>query len=161
MTKYKNNIVLSGETRFTDAPMSQSETSRFQTVSHNLTTMNAGDIVPIYCAEVLPRDTFSQSINFTIRQSTLLKPTMGNMECDIYAFFVPNRIVNEGWKNVMGENSSGSWIQENPVVLAPLVSGRAAAAYQVPVGSVADYYGFPTQQPIPAHSPASREFWER
>lgn len=149
MSRYKNNVVESGVTRFTKAPMSDLEMSKMKSVHHNLLTMNAGDIVPIYCAEVLPHDTFGQFLNFTIRQSTLLKPTMGNMECDIYAFFVPNRIVNESWKNVMGENSSGSWTAPE-VTLAPLVgSSFPSTSVTVPVGSVADYYGFPTQAAIP------------
>ena len=149
MSRYKNNVVESGVTRFTKAPMSDLEMSKMKSVHHNLLTMNAGDIVPIYCAEVLPHDTFGQFLNFTIRQSTLLKPTMGNMECDIYAFFVPNRIVNESWKNVMGENSSGSWTAPE-VTLAPLIgSSYPSESVTVPVGSVADYYGFPTQAAIP------------
>lgn len=151
MSKYKNGVAVSGVTRFTKAPMSDLEMSKMKSVHHNLLTMNAGDIVPIYCAEVLPHDTFGQFLNFTIRQSTLLKPTMGNMECDIYAFFVPNRIVNESWRNVMGENTSGSWTAPD-VALAPLAPDQfttVASSVQIPVGSVADYYGFPTQNPLP------------
>lgn len=65
----------------------------------------------------------------------------------MYAFFVPNRIVNDSWKAVEGENYSGSWTS-NPVSLAPL-KNVATGSTSIPVGSVADYYGFPTQEPIP------------
>ncbi|MDE7431014.1 MAG: hypothetical protein K2N34_03750, partial [Lachnospiraceae bacterium] len=123
------------------------ESSRMTAVPVHLTTFNAGDLVPIYCQEVLPDDNFDISLDFVVRQTTLLTPTMGNAEIDIYAFFVPNRVVNQSWKAVMGENFYDSWTA-NPVTLAPLKSTTVGST-QIPVGSVADYYGFPTQFPIP------------
>lgn len=147
---YIQNPVVNSTTRFSAAPMSDIEFSRMTAAPVHITTMNAGDIVPIYYREVLPHEAVSLSVDAVIRQNTVETPTFGNMECDIYAFFVPNRIVNESWKNVMGENSSGSWIAPE-VSLVPLYTTRSGAkAVQIPVGSVADYYGFPTQAPIPA-----------
>lgn len=147
MSNYKNKPVVSSLTRFTAAPMADPEYSRMTADPVHLTTFNAGDVVPIYCAEVLPHDTFNIDMDFVIRQNTLLNPTMGNMDVDFYAFFVPNRIVNSGWINVMGENTSGQWTAPE-VQLAPLC-GVNDVDTQVPVGSVADYYGFPTQGKIP------------
>lgn len=136
---------VASETHFTAAPVEQLEFSRMVATPTLVTTFNAGDIVPIRCFEVLPHDTYSVVVNSVIRQMTVLTPTMDNMQVDIFAFFVPNRIVNESWKNVMGENTSGSWT-------APSVSlvelGRNAV--KVPVGSIADYYGYPTQGIISA-----------
>lgn len=147
--KYNQGAVVSGKTHFTNAPMPVLEFSKMTSAPSCLTTFNGGDIVPIYCGEVLPHDTFSIDVDFVIRQVTMQAPTMGELMIDIHAFFVPNRVVNESWKNVQGENSSGAWIAPE-VQLAPLVDGAGAKEYyQVPVGSVADYYGFPTQQPIP------------
>lgn len=147
---YIQNPVVNSTTRFSAAPMSDIEFSRMTAAPVHITTMDAGRIVPIYYREVLPHESVSLSVDAVIRQNTVSTPTFGNMECDIYAFFVPNRIVNESWKNVMGENSSGSWIAPE-VSLVPLYTTRSGAkAVQIPVGSVADYYGFPTQAPIPA-----------
>lgn len=147
MSNYKNKPVVSSLTRFTAAPMADPEYSRMTADPVHLTTFNAGDIVPIYCAEVLPHDTFNIGLDFVIRQNTLLNPTMGNMDVDFYAFFVPNRVVNKSWINVMGENTSGQWTAPE-VQLAPLCGVRDEDIL-VPVGSVADYYGFPTQRKIP------------
>lgn len=136
---------VASETHFTAAPVEQLEFSRMVATPTLITTFNAGDIVPIRCFEVLPHDTYSIDVNSVIRQMTVLTPTMDNMQIDIFAFFVPNRIVNDSWKNVMGENTSGSWT-------APSVSLAELGRYDttVPVGSVADYYGYPTQGTIPA-----------
>lgn len=111
------------------------------------TTFNAGDIVPIYCREVLPSQSDKMSLHSIIRQTTLLTPTMGKMRATIAAFFVPNRIVNHSWKEVQGENSQSRWAADG-IELAPLVN-TTSGDVSVPVGSVADYYCFPTQRPIP------------
>lgn len=124
------------------------ESSRMVATPVHLSTFNAGDIVPIYCREILPKESISMDLESVIRQTTLLTPTMGNMFVDFYAFFVPNRIVNSSWKAVEGENYSGSWTA-NSVSLAPLTVSSIGGGVQIPVGSVADYYGFPTQAPIP------------
>lgn len=148
--KYVQSPVVNSTTRFSAAPMSDLEFSRMTAAPVHITAMNAGDIVPVYCREILPHESMAMSVDMVIRQTTVSTPTFGNMECDLYAFFVPNRIVNESWKNVMGENSSGAWVAPE-VSLVPLYTTRAGAQdVQVPVGSVADYYGFPTQAKIPA-----------
>lgn len=143
--KYNQNAVTSSVSRFTSAPMSQVEFSRMTASPEWQLPFNAGDIVPVYYAEVLPHDTFDISLNFVIRQMTALHPTMGQMQVDFYAYFVPNRIINESWRNVMGENTSGFWTAPE-VSLAPLYTGLISV--KVPVGSIADYYGFPTQLSI-------------
>ncbi len=144
---YTQVPVVGGVTRFDKAPQSKAERSRMTEATRVLTAFNGGDIVPVKCLEVLPSDSYSVRVDEVIRQMTLKTPTMGEMLCDVYAFFVPNRIVNKAWKEVMGENTSGSWTA-NPVTLAPLYTGSENVS--VPVGSVADFYGFPTQQPLPA-----------
>lgn len=148
--KFNQGFVADSATRFTQAPMSDLEFSRMTATPTRLTTFNAGDIVPIYYSEVLPHDTFSIDLSFVIRQNTVLTPTMGQMQVDFYAYFVPNRVVNESWKNVQGENTSGMWTAPE-VSLVPLYTTRSGfQSVQVPVGSVADYYDYPTQAPIPA-----------
>lgn len=147
MSNYNQNAVSNGTTRFAAAPGSEVQFSKMTSNPRCWTTFNAGDIVPIYCTEVLPRDSFEVDLDAVVRQSTLLKPTMDNMEIDVYAFFVPNRIVNQSWAQVMGENSSGTWTARD-VSLVPLCTTNDGDV-KVPVGSVADYYGFPTQAAIP------------
>ena len=147
MSNYNQNAVSNGTTRFAAAPGSDVQFSKMTSNPRCWTTFNAGDIVPIYCTEVLPRDSFEVDLDAVVRQSTLLKPTMDNMEIDVYAFFVPNRIVNQSWAQVMGENSYGTWTARD-VSLVPLCTTNDGDV-KVPVGSVADYYGFPTQAAIP------------
>lgn len=144
---YKQNAVMSGVTRFTRTPLGEVEMSRMRAPERVLTTMNAGDIVPVKYWEILPHDTFRVSLNDIIRQATTMRPTMDNLFVDFFAFWVPNRVVNESWKNVQGENTSGFWAAPE-VNLAPLYTGTQDV--QIPIGSIADYYGLPTQRPIKA-----------
>ncbi len=146
---YTQVPVVGGVTRFDKAPQSKAERSRMTEATRVLTAFNGGDIVPVKCIEVLPSESYSVTVDEVIRQMTLKTPTMGEMLCDIYAFFVPNRVVNTAWKEVMGENTSGSWTA-NPVSLAPLYTNLGSGSVSIPVGSVADFYGLPTQQPLSA-----------
>lgn len=151
MNKYTQALGDNTETHFSSAVVGENTSSKFITDPTVLTTFNAGDIVPLYCMEVLPHDTIECDLSFVVRQTTTQVPSMANMLIDYYAFFVPNRVVNKSWKTVMGENPNGSWTATE-VSLAPLVGSavkNSITSVQVPVGSIADYYGLPTQQGLP------------
>lgn len=146
---YRQSVSAS-RTRFTQAPMSEVEFSKMSNVTNVTTTFNAGRIVPIFYQEILPHDTFTVDVESIIRQTTSKFPVMGELIMDIDAVWVPNRIINDSWKNVQGENTSGYWAAPQ-VDLAPLATvAFNGYSVQIPVGSVADYYGFPTQLPIPS-----------
>nr|DAP82220.1 MAG TPA: major capsid protein [Microviridae sp.] len=74
------------------------------------------------------------------RLQTLLTPMMDNLYLDTYFYFVPNRIVWQHWRELMGENTQSAWIPATeysvPQVTAP--SGGWS------IGSIADYMGIPT-----------------
>lgn len=147
-TRYKQSTYYSGVTRFTQSPMAEVEFSRMVSPMRIITDMNAGDIVPVTCIETLPHDTISIDFNYINRLlSASIVPVMGEMQMDLFAFHVSHRVVNESWRNVVGENTSGFWSAPE-VSLAPLVKDTFGSV-QVPEGSVADYYDLPTQLPIP------------
>ena len=151
MNKYTQALGDNTETHFSSAVVGENTSSKFITDPTVLTTFNAGDIVPLYCMEVLPHDTIECDLSFVVRQTTTQVPSMANMLIDYYAFFVPNRVVNKSWKTVMGENPNGSWTATE-VSLAPLVGSavlNSITSVTVPVGSIADYYGLPTQAALP------------
>ena len=98
--------------------------SQFGMPSNLKTSFNAGDLIPIYLAEVLPGDTWQMDTKSLIRTSSaLIKPVMDNMYMDIHWFFVPNRLVWEHWEEFNGANPDGYWTQpveyEIPQLTAP------------------------------------------
>ncbi|UPW41108.1 major capsid protein [Sigmofec virus UA08Rod_5530] len=148
MSNFRRGSNVDQNVHFSKAVFGETERSEMYADPVLITAFNAGDIVPIYCREILPEQGLSLGLkDMIIRQTTLKTPTMGSMYADIYAFWVPNRVVNQSWKAVMGENLSGSWTA-NSISLAPLVSSSSGTVV-IPVGSVADYYGFSSEAPMP------------
>lgn len=104
------------------------------------TTFNCGDLVPVYVDEVLPGDTMEMSMSFISRLVTPIFPTMDVLDLDFYAFFCPNRLVWDGWEELMGENKTSAWTPATPPALVP-----ATVSYTglVQVGTIGDYFGLP------------------
>lgn len=135
------------DSRFSQAPMDlEMERSAFDRDFDHKTTFNAGDLVPIFCDEVLPGDTFDLSTNYVARMSTPVFPVMDNAYLETFFFFVPNRLVWDHWKEFNGENNTSYWTQPTEynvpqIRLVPLYNGDKIGAQR---GSVADYMGIPT-----------------
>ena len=126
--------------RFAQVPRAEIRRARFKRDFANITTMNEGDLVPLYVDEVLPGDTISCKLNGLIRMATPLYPVMDNCYLDTYAFFVPCRLLWGHWENLMGQNDSSYWAETTeysvPQTTAP------GTGWQV--GTIADYMGVPT-----------------
>lgn len=129
------------EQHFTQVPHAEIRRSTFKRPFSLLTTLNEGDLVPIYVDEVLPADTFRIDLNSLVRMSTPLYPVMDNCDIDYYMFFVPARLLWDHFENLMGQNDSSYWAEDveytTPVTTAP--KGGWAN------GTIADYFGIPTE----------------
>ena len=88
------------------------------------TTFNMGKLVPFKCFEILPGDTFPiENISFLLRTThPLIKPIMGNLFFNLYVVFVPNRLVDEHWEEIMGENKQGPWITNKTTYECPKIT---------------------------------------
>lgn len=128
------------EQHYSQMPHANVPRARFKRDYSLLTTMNEGDLVPIYCDEVLPADTAKIDLNALMRMSTPLYPVMDNCYCDFYFFFVPSRLLWEHFENLMGQNDSTFWAETveytTPKTTAPAGGWK--------VGTLADYFGIPT-----------------
>lgn len=128
------------EQHYSQVPHANVPRARFKRDYSLLTTMNEGDLIPIYCDEVLPADTAKINLNALMRMSTPLYPVMDNCYCDFYFFFVPSRLLWEHFENLMGQNDSTFWAEKveytTPKTTAPTGGWN--------VGTLADYFGIPT-----------------
>ncbi len=128
------------EQYYAQVPHAEIRRAKFQRDFNLLTTMNEGDLVPIYLDEVLPADTFKINLNALVRMATPLYPVMDNAYMDFYFFFVPARLLWKHFQNLMGQNDSTFWAETTeyttPVTTAP--EGGWS------VGTLADYFGIPT-----------------
>jgi hypothetical protein len=128
------------EQHYAQVPHAEIRRAKFQRDFNLLTTMNEGDLVPIYLDEVLPADTFKINLNALVRMATPLYPVMDNAYMDFYFFFVPARLLWNHFQNLMGQNDSTFWAETTeyttPVTTAPEGGWN--------VGTLADYFGIPT-----------------
>lgn len=128
------------EQHYAQVPHAEIRRAKFQRDFNLLTTMNEGDLVPIYLDEVLPADTFKINLNALVRMATPLYPVMDNAYMDFYFFFVPARLLWKHFQNLMGQNDSTFWAEATeyttPVTTAPEGGWN--------VGTLADYFGIPT-----------------
>lgn len=128
------------ESRFASVPRANIQRARFKRDFANITTINEGDLVPLYVDEVLPGDTISCTLRGLVRMATPLYPVMDNCYLDTYAFFVPCRLLWDHWENLMGQNDSTYWAETTeysvPQTTAPSGGWN--------VGTIADYMGIPT-----------------
>ena len=95
---------------FSKVPHADIQRSNFKRNHGYKTTFNAGDIIPIFCDEALPGDTFKLSMSSVARLSTPLLPFVDNLFMDFFYFAVPLRLVWDNFQKFMGEGSLFHWI---------------------------------------------------
>lgn len=129
------------ESHFSLTPTVNIGRSKFDRSFDMKTTFNTGDLIPIYCSDVLPGDSIKMRMSEIVRMQTPIAPVMDNGYLDTYFFFVPNRLIWDHFKAFMGENDTAPWTQENtyeiPQIIAPATGWKK--------GSLADYFGYPTK----------------
>lgn len=123
--------------QFAMIPRADIPRSSFRMQTNHKTTFDAGYLVPVFCEEVLPGDSFRCDMTGFARLSTPIFPLMDNLRLDSFFFFVPNRLVWSNWVKFMGEQDNpGDSISYSVPVINP------GAGYTV--GSIYDYFGLPT-----------------
>lgn len=118
--------------------------SKFDRSHQLLTTINEGELVPIYCDEVLPGDTARVRLNGLIRMSTPIYPIMDNCYMDTYFFFVPCRLLWEHWENMFGENDTNYWAEKTEYSTPTCTIGGGEKDNGIANGTIGDYFGLPT-----------------
>ncbi len=131
--------------------------SKFDRSHQLLTTINEGDLVPIYCDEVLPGDTARVRLNGLIRMSTPIYPIMDNCYMDTYFFFVPCRLLWDHWENMFGENDKDCWAEKTEYSTPTCTFGQTRG---IQTGSIGDYFGLPTNinKPIKVNALPARAY---
>lgn len=104
-------------------------------------TFNMGDLVPCFCDEVIPGDTFDMKYKMLLRlNSPQIKPTMDDLEYKIWFFFVPFRLTENDWAEIIGNyRENPDWTQDVSKICSTIEIPTGGFA----VGSVADKFGLP------------------
>lgn len=128
------------ESHFSQIPHANIHRAMFDRSTTHLTTLNEGDLVPIYVDEILPGDTIKMKTNLVCRMMTPLYPVMDNCYMDIYWFAVPRRLTWEHWEEFMGENKSSYWAETTEYTIPQITAPTGGWTK----GTIADYMGIPT-----------------
>lgn len=124
--------------QFSMIPRADIPRSAFNSQRTYKTTLDAGFLIPILCEEVLPGDTWNVKMTAFARLATPIFPLMDNVFLDSFFFFVPNRLVWDNWRKMMGE-------QANPTdSISYVVPQSTSPVAGYTVGSLHDYFGLPT-----------------
>lgn len=80
--------------------------------------MFAGILTPCFLAETVPNDHFTISTNQLVRMAPMVAPVMHRFNVYTHFFFVPNRILWDGWEDFINGGVDG---MEAPVFLSLLL----------------------------------------
>jgi len=123
---------------FSRVPKADIPRSSFDRSCGHKTTLDAGLLVPIYCDEALPGDTFNAKLTAFGRLATPLHPYMDNLYADTHFFAVPLRLLWDNWERFNGAQDNPS---DSTDFLIPEMSAPAGGHE---IGSLSDHFGIPT-----------------
>jgi len=116
---------------FTEGSEITPDSSTFD-LSHEVKlSLQMGKLYPVCCMEAVPGDKFDLDYVNMMRLAPLISPVMHRIRIHTEYFFVPNRIIFEGWEDFI----TGVGSIEAPYVLAD--------GSDFEVGTLADYLGIP------------------
>lgn len=123
---------------FSQVPRADVQRSKFDRSHGYKTAFNSGYLIPFYCDDVLPGDTFNLTTSMVARLTTPILPVMDNLHIDTFFFFVPSRLVWNNFQKFFGEQENpGDSIDFTEPQIKLDAEGGAA------VGSIYDYLGVP------------------
>lgn len=132
--------------QFAMVPRADIPRAAFSMPRGHKTTFDAGYLVPVYCEEVLPGDTFNVKMTALARLSTPIFPIMDNLYLESFFFYVPNRLVWDNWVKMMGEQANPGDSTSYVVPTVPATGGGYA------IGSLHDHFGLPTDGQVSSGS---------
>ena len=127
---------------FSKVPRADIPRSKFRRDHGYKTTLDAGYLVPVYVDEALPGDTFTMDMAAFGRLATPIHPILDNVFLDTFFFAVPVRLLWDNWQKFNGEQTNPD---DSTDYLVPQVTIPVGG---IPVGSVGDYFGLPTEVDI-------------
>lgn len=133
----------SGNKRFAKTPAVSVPRSTFNHSHGHTTTFQPDLLIPIDVVEILPGDTYQLEVRSFIRALTPLFPVMDQGWVETFTFFVPTRIIWDNAKKFFGEEDNPGDGELNSYTV-PIINN----ASQVTHGSMADYFGLPSNRDL-------------
>lgn len=100
-----------------------------------------GELTPVFVADTIPGDKFEISSNLMLRFAPMIAPVMHRVNAFVHFFFVPNRILWDGWEDFITGGEDGTDTTEWPYVRTFI---NPSSGTGIEVGSLGDHLGLPT-----------------
>lgn len=111
----------------------------FNLSHHWCGTLPFGKLVPFLCQDVVPNDKFYISSEVLVETFPMLADIYSQVDVKCEYFFVPNRLIMDGWEDFITGGPDGSNSSIVPQVVAPTFDVDASHLY----GTLWDYFGMP------------------
>ncbi|WNK13242.1 MAG: major capsid protein [Microvirus sp.] len=132
---------MSNRNIFNSIQLSRPKNNMFD-LSHDVKlSLNMADLVPIMCTECVPGDKINIAVESLLRFSPLVSPVMHRMDVTFHYFFVPNRILWEGWEDFITNTKTAGSLPAFPTIQV----NKTGSNYN----SLLDYMGIPDPQQTP------------
>lgn len=113
-------------------------------LSHDVKlSFDMGELVPVNCIEVVPGDKFNMETESMIRLAPMIAPVMHKVDVYTHHFFVPNRILWDGWEEFITKPND----PEAPAFPKYKDPQPGAQFSGFGPGSLGDYLGYPCFDP--------------
>ncbi|QXP08300.1 MAG: major capsid protein [Arizlama microvirus] len=120
---------------FSQVPKADIQRSQFNRSHGYKTAFNSGYLIPVFCDEALPGDSFNLKMSTFARLSTPIVPFMDNLYLTSFFFAVPYRLVWSNFKKFCGEQATTA---ASTAFTLPVFTAYSPAAE-----SLSDYMGIP------------------
>lgn len=108
-----------------------------------LLTMEFGQIVPVLCKEVLPRDKFWVQTEVVVKTAPMLAPIFSRIDLYLHYFFVPNRLLQSDWEDFITTGVDGLSDNLTPPTMTLGQLATFGGATAINDGSLQDYMNIP------------------
>lgn len=131
--------IMPSQQRFAQVRVGEVQRSRLDRSHGHLTTIDAGPLYPLLVDDLLPGDHVDLRMRIVGRLITLLRPIMDNLHLDVHVFAVAKRLLWDKWQRFQGEQPNPG---DSTDFLLPTLD--VSDPFSASVGSLYDYFGFPT-----------------
>lgn len=137
---------------FSSVQLTKPKRSQFDLSHQKRMTTRMGRLTPVYIQECIPSDTFRGSSEILVRLAPLLAPIYDSIQLFVHFFFVPNRLIWEGWEEFITGGRLGVGIDPATAPVPPYFDIGFMGADDATVfekSSLADYLGVPLLADLP------------
>lgn len=117
-------------------PTNKVKRNAFDLSFQNHLTFNFGQLVPCFCKEVIPGDTFEIDSAFGLNFLPTAFPVQSKINANIHYFYVRNRTLWKDWYDYYFGTKEG--------LVSPYLGSKMLAKNQIKSSTLLDYFNIPT-----------------